>query len=211
MDGEVGRVSYAPLKVLGIAGSPRRHGNTETLLDRFLGGAEASGAGVEKIVAARVDVAGCIACNGCWDDGLCIVQDDWQDVYQALITADVIALASPLFFWNVTAQAKAIIDRCQCQWARKFIVKEPLPPTPAGHQRRRGVFLSVGGDPDPWFDGIRRTVRDFFAVNEADQWAELLYGDIDAKGEIEDHPTALEDAASLGRRAAEEPWETSDG
>lgn len=207
MDREVGRVGYPTLKVLGIAGSPRRQGNTEMLLDRFLEGAEEAGARTEKIVAARVDVAGCIACNGCFEDGLCVVQDDWQEVYEQLLTADVIALASPLFFWNVTAQAKAIIDRCQCQWAREFIAERPLPPTPAGHDRRRGVLLCVGGDPHAWFVGIRRTVRDFLAVNGADLWAELLYEDIDVKGAIEDHPAAFSDAANLGRRAVEEGWE----
>jgi len=198
------------LKVLGIAGSPRRHGNTETLLDRFLEGAQDAGADVQKIVAARVDVGGCIACDGCWDDGYCIVRDDWQEVYQGLVTADVIALASPLFFWNVTSQAKAIIDRCQSQWARKFVVKRPLPPTAAGHERRRGVFFCVGGTSRGYFEGVKETVKDFFLVNEADYWAERLYTSIDAKGEIKEHPTALDDADELGHRAVEEPWETTD-
>ncbi len=198
------------MKVLGIAGSPRRHGNTETLLDRFLSGAEEAGARVHKIVAVQVDVAGCIACDGCWDDGYCIVQDDWQEVYQGLITADVIALASPLFFWNVTAQAKAIIDRCQSQWARKFVVGRPLPPTVAGHSRRRGVFFCVAGTSRGYFEGVQETVKDFFLVNEADYWAERLYSEIEAKGEINQHPTALKDATQLGRRAVEDEWGLSD-
>jgi len=194
------------MKALGIAGSPRRGGNTETLLDRFLAGAEAAGAEVEKIVAPQLDIAGCIACNGCWDDGLCVVQDDFQDVYEQLVTADVIALASPLFFWNVTAQAKALIDRTQCQWARKFVLEKPLAPTPAGHARRRGVFIGVGGDPQPDFEGAIKTVKGFFDLHEADYWGELLYGDADARGEIERHPTMLQDAFSLGKKAVEESW-----
>jgi len=196
-----------PIKVLGIAGSPRRRGNTETLLDRFLAGAEVAGAEVEKIVVSRLDIAGCIACNGCWDDGLCIVQDDFQDVYDKLVAADVIALASPLFFWNVTAQVKALIDRGQCQWARKFVVKKPLAPTPAGHARRRGVFICVGGDVEPDFGGAAKTVKDFFSVHETDYWEELFCIHVDAKGEIQEHPTALQDAFELGRRAVEEAWE----
>lgn len=195
-----------PTRALGIAGSPRRRGNTGTLLDRFLAGAKDSGARVEKVVASRVDVGGCIACDGCWDDGLCVVQDDWQEVYQKLVTADVIALASPLFFWNVTSQAKAIIDRCQCQWARKYVVGKPLAPRPAGHQRRRGVFLCVGGDSRGYFEGVRETVKDVFLVNDVDYWAELLYTEIDARGDIEEHPTALRAAYDLGQRAVEEPW-----
>ena len=194
------------IRVLGIAGSPRRHGNTETLLDRFLAGAEGAGGTVEKIVAARLGIAGCMACNGCWRDGRCVVQDDFQAVYASLVIADVIALAAPLFFWNLPAQVKALVDRTQCQWARRVVLKRPLPATPAGHLRRRGVFISVGGDPRVRFDGVRLTVRDFFRVNEADYWGELLYSHVDAKGEIERHPTALQEAFDLGRRAVEEPW-----
>lgn len=195
-----------PLKVLGIAGSPRRHGNTETLLDRFLVGAGSAGAEVEKIVASRLAIAGCIACDGCWEDGHCVVQDDFQAVYDKLVAADVIALAAPLFFWNLPSQVKALVDRSQCQWARKIVLRAPLPATPAGHARRRGVFICVGGDSRRFFDGVVQTVRDFFVVHEADYWGELLYNDVDAKGEIEKHPTALQEAFDLGIRAVEEPW-----
>jgi putative NADPH-quinone reductase len=194
------------MRVLGIAGSPRRRGNTETLLDRFLAGAESTGADVEKIVAARFKIAGCSACDGCWDDGRCVVQDDFQAVDDKLVAADVIALAAPLFFWNLPTQVKALVDRSQCQWARKFKVKAPLAATPAGHARRRGVFICVGGDSQPDLSGAIRTVEGFFGVYEADYWADLLYGSVDAKGEIQKHPTALQEALALGVRAVEEPW-----
>lgn len=192
--------------MLGIAGSPRRHGNTGTLLDRFLAGAESAGAATEKVVAARLDIAGCVACDGCRRDGRCVVQDDFQAVYESLVAADVIALAAPLFFWNLPAQVKALVDRAQCQWARRVVLRQPLPATPAGHIRRRGVFICVGGDRRAQFDGVRLTVRDFFRVNEADYWGELLYSGVDAAGEIEHHPTALQDAFDLGHRAVAEPW-----
>ena len=196
-----------PLKTLGIAGSPRRGGNTETLLDRFLAGAESAGAEVEKIVVARLKIAGCIACNGCWDDGRCVVQDDFQPVYGQLIAADVIVLAAPLFFWNLPAQVKALIDRAQCQWARKFVLKTPLVATSAGHVRRRGVFICVGGDLQPDFSGAIRTVKGFFSVHETDYWGELLFSNVDARDEIEKHPPALQGAFDLGIRAVEETWE----
>ena len=196
-----------PIRVLGIAGSPRRQGNTETLLDRFLAGAESAGAQVEKIVLARLKIGGCIACDGCWDDGHCVVQDDFQPVYDKLVTGDVIALAAPLNFWNLPAQVKALVDRSQCQWARKFVLKAPLVATPAGHARRRGVFICVGGSPKLHFDGVIRTVKAFFAVHEADYWGALLYGHVDAKGDILKHPTASQEAFDLGMRAVNEAWE----
>ncbi|MCP4542239.1 MAG: flavodoxin family protein [Chloroflexi bacterium] len=150
------------IKVLGIVGSPRRRGNTETLLDRFLAGAESAGAEIEKIVVARLKIAGCIACDGCWDDEYCIIQDDFQAVDNKLITADVIALAAPLFFWNLPAQAKALIDRGQCQWARKFVIKTPLAPTPAGRVRRCGVFICAGGRVSTGFQWCATNGRGFF-------------------------------------------------
>jgi putative NADPH-quinone reductase len=192
---------------LGIAGSPRRHGNTESLLDRFLAGAAAEGATVRKVVAAELRVAGCIACNGCWEDGRCVVDDDFQALYRRLIDADVLAVATPRYFMNVTAQLKAVIDRSQCQWARKYVLEAPLRATPAGHARRRGVLIAVGGAPVDDFSGIERTVRAFFDVQEADYWASLFLSDVDAKGAIEDHPTALRRAHALGIRAVTEPWD----
>jgi multimeric flavodoxin WrbA len=199
-------VETKTVRVLGIAGSPRRHGNTEILLDRFLAGAEQAGAYVNKIVVSRLDIAGCIACDGCWKEGTCVVQDDFQEVNRALVESDVIALAAPLFFWNVPAQVKALIDRSQSQWARKIKVRSVLPPTPAGHDRRRGVFISVGGDSRRHFGGVLRTVRDYFTVYETDYWAGLLYNHVDLRGEIEQHPTALQEAFDLGRRAVQEDW-----
>ncbi|HHS96303.1 MAG TPA: flavodoxin family protein [Chloroflexi bacterium] len=190
------------IRVLGIAGSPRRRGNTETLLDRFLAGAKSVGAEVEKVVVARLRIAGCRACDGCWEDGRCVVQDDFQQLCEQIVDADVVALAAPLYFWNLPAQVKAAIDRSQCQWARKFIVKIPLRPTLSGRPRRRGVFISAGGEAEPYFDGAVRTVKGFFGVYEADYWGELLVGGVDAKGDVLRNPHVLEEAFDLGTRAA---------
>ena len=190
--------------VLGIAGSPRRRGNTETLLDRFLEGAESVRAEVTKLVAAELAVAGCVACDGCRDDGRCVVRDDFDQVYDGMVAADVVALAAPLYFWNLPAQVKAVVDRSQCQWARKCVLRAPPPPTPSGREWRRGVFICVGGDSRRCFDGVVHTVKDFFLVHAIDYWADLLYGDVDARGAIGDHPRALQEAFDLGVRAVEE-------
>ena len=198
-----------PLRVLGLAGSPRRRGNTEILLDQFLSGAEAAGAQVRKVLAAKLDIAGCIACGGCSGDGVCVVEDDFQAINQELVESDVIVVAAPLFFWNVPAKLKALIDRGQSQWSRKFLVREPLPPTAAGHERRRGVFICVGADPRGYFEGAKWTVRSFFRVYEAEYWGELLYHQIEARGAIHEHAAAMDEAVSLGERAVREPWQVA--
>ncbi len=119
----------------------------------------------------------------------------------------MIALAAPLFFWNLPSQVKALIDRTQCQWARRFVLKAPLAATPASHTRRRGVFICVGGSSRPDFSGAIQTVRAFFSVNQVDHWGGLLYGNVDTREEIREHPVALQEALDLGVRSVEEAWE----
>jgi multimeric flavodoxin WrbA len=193
--------SHRSIRVLGIAGSPRRKGNTEALLDRFLEGAESAGAHVEKLVTARLKIAGCYACESCFETGECAIHDDFQNVADKLLAADVIALAAPLYFWNLPAQVKTVIDRSESQWGRKYVLGTSLAPTPAGHHRRRGIFISTAGRPQADFAGTQKTVEEFFYVWEAEPWAELLLADVDAKGAIQDHPTGLQDAFELGMRA----------
>jgi multimeric flavodoxin WrbA len=190
-----------PITLLGIAGSPRRGGNTETLLDHFIAGAESGGARTEKVVVARQDIGVCIGCNNCFTTGRCALRDDFQNLYDKLIAADVIVLAAPLYFWNLPAHTKALIDRSECQWARKFVLKIPLAATPAGNTRRRGIFISTAGQPRADFDGTKRTIETFFDVWEADYWGELLHSAVDAKGDINTHPTGLREAFRLGQAA----------
>jgi hypothetical protein len=190
-----------PVRVLGIAGSPRRGGNTEILLDRFLTGAADAGAEVEKLVVSHLDLRGCIGCDTCWAADQCALEDNFEPVNRKLIESDVVALAAPLYFLHVPAQTKALIDRGQRQWAREFVREAPLRPTEAGRRQRRGVLLSVGGSPNPDFCGIVQTVRAFFDVYHIEYWDDLLYKDVDAKGEIEEHPTALQEAFDLGGEA----------
>jgi multimeric flavodoxin WrbA len=196
-----------PIQVLGLAGSPRRHGNTEQILDWFLASAEKAGAAVTKTVVSQIEVAGCISCGGCRKEGVCVVEDGFQTLNRQLVDSDVIVLAAPLFFWNVPAQVKAVIDRGQSQWARKFVAKKPLPPTAAGHERRRGVLICVGADPRRYFEGTVRTVESYFRVYETDYWGKLLYNKIEGKKEIKEHPTAMQEAFRLGRRAVLETWD----
>lgn len=152
-------------------------------------------------------VAGCIACDGCRTTGSCVVEDDFQPINERLIAADVIALAAPLFFANLPAQVKALVDRAQCQWVRKFLLKDQLPATTAGHARRRGILLCAAAAPGEDFSGVIRTVQYFFDLYETDCWADLLLGNVDSKGAIEARPEALRAAFDLGVRAVKESWD----
>ncbi|MCX5679166.1 MAG: flavodoxin family protein, partial [Candidatus Omnitrophica bacterium] len=112
------------MKVLGILGSPRRGGNAERLLDKALEGAIACGASAEKISLNELTIRPCQECGGCDDTGECVIVDDMSMIYSSVDKADCIILASPIFFGELTAQTKAVIDRFQCRWVKKYRLKK---------------------------------------------------------------------------------------
>lgn len=103
------------MKVLAIQGSPRKNGNTDIVLDRFLDRLrEAHEADMEKLRAPRLDIGGCIECFACQktlDAPACAVKDDMTEVYDKMLDVDLIVFASPVFCWGLTAQIKAVFDR----------------------------------------------------------------------------------------------------
>ena len=99
-------------KVLILSGSPRKGGNSDLLCDEFMRGAQESGHQVEKIRVAAKKIVPCSACYYCRDHGgACVYQDDMAEVLQKMIDADVIVLASPVYFYSIDAQLKAVIDK----------------------------------------------------------------------------------------------------
>ncbi len=187
------------MKVLGIMGSPRIRGNTDLLLDEALKGAQNQGAETEKIVIDKLKIAPCKEYYGCFKDGKCVIRDDMDAIYTKLMDADAIILASPIFFYGISAQAKAVIDRCQALWARKYVLKQA--PNKPG---RRGAFIAVGATKGTQlFDGSILTVKYFFKALDMEYSADLLVRGVDKRGEIKEHPTTLSDAYKLGQTLAQ--------
>ena len=187
------------MKVLGLFGSPRRGGNTDLLLEEMLRGAQSREAEIEKIFLSEWDISGCRECRKCEIDGNCVIQDQMQKLYPKLLQADYIILASPIFFYGVTAQAKRMIDRCQALWARKYILKKTSMQEESA--RRKGWFISVAGSRgEKVFQGAILTVRYFFDALNVEYVGELTFRKIDAKGAIKKHPTALKEAFQAGQR-----------
>ncbi len=187
------------MKVLGLFGSPRRGGNTDILLEEALKGAEEEGAEIERLYLSGLKITPCLECRGCDETGSCIIQDDMEKIYPKLLEADIIILASPIFFYGVTAWAKALIDRSQAVWARKYLVKDPTMRKKG--KRRKGFFISVGATKGrKVFEGAILTVKYFFDALNVDHAGELVYRGVDGKGEILNHPDALGQAREAGRR-----------
>ena len=187
------------MKVLGILGSPRKGGNTELLLEEALKGAEAEGAEVERLRLTDYNIIPCKECLACYKDGNCIILDDMAKIYPKLLEADIILLASPIFFYGVTAWAKALIDRCQALWSRKYQLKDPS--YGKGGRKRKGFFISVGGTKgQKTFEGAILTAKYFFDVLNAEYAGELVLREVDAKGDVLKHPEALQQAFEAGRK-----------
>ena len=190
------------MRVLGIAGSPRRGGNTDLLLAEVMKGAASRGAEVKTVILNDLKIAPCQHCDACLEAGRCKVEDDMQMVYRELEAADRIVLASPIQFTGVTAQMKAMIDRCQALWAKKYVLKLP----PLGNRReRKGLFISVGGRKIAnLFQPALVMIKTVFRILDITCAGELLFPGIDKKGAIAKHPDALHQAFLIGQKLAEE-------
>ncbi|MGQ9645390.1 MAG: flavodoxin family protein [Thermodesulfobacteriota bacterium] len=187
------------MKVLGLFGSPRKGGNTDILLEEALKGAEGEGAEIERLYLSGLKITPCTECHGCDETGSCVIQDEMEKIYPKLLDADIIILASPIFFYGVTAWTKAMIDRSQAVWARKYLVKDPN--LGKKGKKRKGFFISVGATQgQKVFEGAILTAKYFFDALNADYAGELVYRGVDGKGEILNHPDALAQAREAGRR-----------
>ena len=188
------------MKVLGIYGSPRKGGNTDILLDEALKGAAAEGAEVISIRCCELNLAGCLECSGCDNTGECIQDDDMQLVYPKLLESDVIILASPIFFYGLTSQVKAVIDRCQAMWCKRRLDK-------TSEQRRtydggRGYLISVGATKGGnLFEGAQLTAKYFFDALDMSYEGGLLIKSVEGKGDILEHSDYLKQAFDMGVEA----------
>ncbi len=194
------------MHILAIYGSPRRKGNTSTLLNRAVEGAEQEGAQVEKIVLRDCKMSPCLEIYGCKQDGRCVIKDDFQSIVDKLVSCDGIMLASPIFFYTVSAHTKILMDRCQSLWVNKYWVEKE--PYRKANPKRLGLFVSAGATKGPkLFEGTLLTVKYFFDVLDMGLWKSLLYRQLDYEKDVLEHPEYLEEAFETGKayvRAARE-------
>jgi multimeric flavodoxin WrbA len=184
------------VNVLGISGSPKSDGLTSLLLDRALGGARASGAQTEKIILNELSFKACQECSGCDNTGVCILDDDIRPLYEKLARADAVVVASPIYFGNISAQLKAMIDRSHSTWTAKHILKK----CPGENKKRAGVFLCVSGkDSQEYFDSAKKIIKIFFMTNNIEYSSDLFVPGMNIMPANDPKiKTALEKACQLG-------------
>lgn len=174
------------MKVLAISASPRNHGNSDLLCDQFLKGAAEAGHTAEKVQLAEKNISPCLACGICCSGKPCVRQDDMAEVLEKVMEADVILLATPMYFYSMDAQMKLFIDRCYSRF------KEI---------RGKAFYLAVtAAAPDhAAVEGTLAGLRGFLRCLPDAEEKGVLYGTgAWDKGDILQHP-AYEKAYQLGK------------
>lgn len=185
-------------KILAIYGSPRRNGNTSLLLKSAVQGAREAGASVAEVILRDLKMSPCLEIYGCKQTGRCVIQDDFQRIYDQIVQCEGLILASPIFFYTVSAHTKTLMDCCQSFWVKKYWRKESIS-TPSAVPRK-GMFISAGATKGKkLFDGALLTIRYFFEPLDVVLWRTLLYRGLDFEGDVSKHPEYLEEAYAAGR------------
>ncbi len=187
------------MNVLGIMGSPRIGGNSDVLLNRALEGAREAGARVQKIVLARKNIAGCRDCKKCNKTGICVLGDDMAGIQELILEADALLHSVPVYFWTMTSQMKAYLDRwcvffdAEWKWQKAYYPK--MRGKPIG-------LLTVCGDPNPrTADPIVHSFR-MTAEMTRMHWLGSVMASASDKGEIKGNESALQEAFELGKKSA---------
>ena len=189
-------------KIVAIYGSPRRNGNTATLLRHAVQGARDSDVQVEEIVLRDLKISPCLEIYGCKKTGECAIKDDFQKVRNQILESQGLILASPIFFYTVSAHTKILMDRFQSLWVKKYWIDK----TPKNQRmiERKGLFIAVGATQGKkLFDGTLLTVKFFFDVLDMELFRSLLYRGLDFEGDVLKHPEYLEEAYLAGKTFAE--------
>ena len=187
------------VNITAIYGSPRKDGNTDIVMQSFLSGLRVAGGSAREIFLRDLNIQPCTACGGCAKTGCCVLQDDMDQIYPLFETSDVIVLAAPVFFYGFGAMTKAMVDRSQAFWVRKYQLKQEMN-SARSNGAGRGIVLSVGGAKGKRnFEGLLLSARYFFDALDMSLVHQLTYGSIDEAGAIRRHPTACSEAEALGR------------
>jgi len=184
-------------EILAIYGSPRRNGNSSLLLREAVRGAKDAGAVVDEVVLRDLNMSPCLEIYGCKMTGRCAIQDDFQPLHDKLISCRGLMIASPIFFYTVSAHTKILMDRCQALWVKKYWIDKVL--YGQWDAKRMGLFITVGATKGKkLFDGVLLTVKYFFDVLDMQLWSSLLYKGRDSEGEVLDHGEYLQEAYQAG-------------
>jgi multimeric flavodoxin WrbA len=186
------------MDVLVFLGSPRKKGNSEILTEKVLEGVKKAGGSPETIRLCDLKISPCISCGGCDKTGKCVVEDDMTPLYDKIITIDKIIVASPIFFYGITAQTKAFIDRTQALWNRKRLLQKKG--DWVENPERKGFFISVAATRGSRiFEGAVLTMRYGFDAMGLSYGGDFLVTGPDKRGDMTTYEQKLAEAKEAGK------------
>ena len=180
-------------KVLVLLGSPRKKGNSTTLAERIIKGAEAAGGSVERIYLHGQNISPCHACYGCRKENAkgCVIDDDMQSIYKKLVASYAWVIASPVYWFTMSAQTKLFLDRCFALYNEK-----------KNYFKGKRIAIAMSyGDADSFSSGCvnaLRTFQDAFAYTGS-KIIGMVYGSADKAGEIKSNKMLMTQAEDLGK------------
>lgn len=189
-------------EIISVYGSPRRKGNTALLMNEAVRGAQEGGAIVETFVLRDLKMSPCLEIYACKEKGECAIKDDFQMLRDRILSAKGLMIASPIFFYSVSAHTKIMMDRFQSLWVRKYWIDDV--PYDQRNFKRKGLFISVGATQGKkLFDGVLLSMKYFFDTLDMELWRSLTYRGVDLEGQIKAHPDWLKEAYQAGRELAQ--------
>jgi len=185
------------MDILALHLSPRKKGNSAVMLDEFLRGAKEAGAGAVSYSVAEHNIKPCMGCGACEKTGECVItDDDMGELYPLLATAPMVVVSTSLFFYDVPAQGKALIDRTQPLWSRRYALKRTETLRPEG----RGFLLAVGATKGKdLFMPVSLSVKYFFdSIGMPKEFDTLFFRQVEALGDMAKHPDYMKEIYEAG-------------
>jgi multimeric flavodoxin WrbA len=184
------------VKILALCGSPRKKGNSTLLANHIIAGAESEGATIESIYLNGLNIKPCQGCYACQEEGSkgCVINDDMQEIYSKIIKADALIIASPVYWFNMSAQTKIFMDRCMALY-NETPEKGPL------YCKNIAIAMTYG-DKDAFSSGCVNALRTFqnaYNFVGADIVG-MVYGSAEEPGEIAANEGLIKDAEALGKK-----------
>ncbi len=188
------------MHTLIILGSPRKNGNSETLAQSVASGIlQIPDTTVEFIRLNDLRISPCQGCGGCNKTSICVIEDDMTALYEKVDLCDHLILVSPIYFYGLSAQCKAFVDRFQARWARKYLLGIRF----RNDEHRQGILLATAAtEGKKVFDGALLTAHIFFDALDLECGESLLVRGVDQRGAMHKQLETLEQAVILGRKIA---------
>lgn len=177
------------MQVLGIVGSPRLGGNTDSLVDEVLAGAEEAGASTEKVILNKLDIKPCQACNSCYKTGQCAQKDDMADLLDKMIQSDLWVLGTPIYWWGPTAQFKAFLDRWYHPKHQEFKGKRVI------------LVIPLGGGNETYARHTTGLLEDVLKYLNIELVESVLAPGFNRRGDVKNDTSLINKARKAGKEA----------